>query len=280
MFKQFFKTLAYFGFLGLLISSAQAMAQPDASAQLAQDDIASFVRVYGSANPSAAVAGVDMARLGEVVRRVSVVYVLRGQMGDETALLARLAALRGADAVSQADYGLYMANESQVRPICEKFLGSYTYGLPDQAMEQASTQTQPSLPQPAVQVVPGDQPSSLDGDAEPASGQDPAQAPDGTDHSAPLAAAAGDGTLAGQSPDEAAELPESIAADAAVTQAGPELPDNGETSEALLATETLSDESVDPTERPATENVADPAPHSEVVPDGASQPRTPDSMGN
>lgn len=234
MFKNFLENLTYFGLLGLLISATPALAQPASNAPMAQDDIASFVRLYGNENPPAVAAGVDLNRQSVVVRRVSAIYILKGQLDDEAALLAKLAALGEASAVTRAEYDLYMANESLIRPVCEKYLGTYTVPVSDSKTEFPAAHFQAPQIQPAA--ASDDQ---ADGPELPAAtGLDPAE---------PTAEAAG-GPIPAQgtatAPEEApadhapdvATAAESAVAETDAQQAGQEADTGDETSGTPIGT--------------------------------------------
>jgi hypothetical protein len=178
---------------------------------------------------------------------LSAIYILKGQLDDEAALLAKLAALGEASAVTRAEYDLYMANESLIRPVCEKYLGTYTVPVSDSNTESPAAQSQ------APQIQPTD---ASDGQAD---GPELPAAATGLDPAMPTAEAAG-GPIPATAPEEAsadqadgATAAESAVAETDVPQAGQEADTGDDISEAPIGTAAQPVETApEATSQPAT----------------------------
>jgi hypothetical protein len=118
-------------FLSLaVVSNAQAQDQVRNTGPLAETEIAAFIEVFSQASPSAAtIKSIDPARLALVATRLGSIYIYRGQYLDETELIRILTVLKDPGPVTTQEFALYQAQESQLTPIMEKFIGAYTMRL-------------------------------------------------------------------------------------------------------------------------------------------------------
>ncbi|MDR0621994.1 MAG: hypothetical protein LBJ61_08985 [Deltaproteobacteria bacterium] len=118
------------------------LAQENASSgPITQEDIDNFISVYGSDDPPAAMSkangSINGDRLQLVTRRLSSVYILRGQNTDNATLLKKLAEISAPNSVNHEEYALYDANDEHLKPVFAKYLGAYTLRLPDSLAEQS-----------------------------------------------------------------------------------------------------------------------------------------------
>ncbi|MDR2387706.1 MAG: hypothetical protein LBE80_09015 [Deltaproteobacteria bacterium] len=138
MFKKYFVWLVWLSAFMLALAASPGLAQDVLGAPITQADIDGFLNIYGQENPPAAAESVGVLnydRLSVVVKRLTMVYVLRGQHTEEEALLKKLAAIKVPHSVSSDEYNLYRANDEKLRPVFAKFLGSYTLRLPNSIAE-------------------------------------------------------------------------------------------------------------------------------------------------
>ena len=114
------------------LSAGSALAQGDQAGPLTQGDIDKFIGIYGSDDPSAAAgtyADLRHDRLDLVVRRLTAVYLAKGQHTDDEAVKKTLAAIADYSKVSQDEYNLVETNNDNLKPVFTKYLGTYTLRL-------------------------------------------------------------------------------------------------------------------------------------------------------
>ncbi|MDR2300641.1 MAG: hypothetical protein LBF38_01145 [Deltaproteobacteria bacterium] len=159
MLKHLIVGLVWLSLISLGFAASPALAQDALSAPITQADIDGFLNIYGHDNPPAAVESaqnVNVDRLNVVTRRLSTVYVLRGQHTEEQSLLEKLASIKVPHSVSSDEYNLYRANDDKLKPVFAKFLGAYTLRLPNSLAERDTVE--------ASNVVNGAAPENFDFD--------------------------------------------------------------------------------------------------------------------
>jgi hypothetical protein len=105
---------------------------------MTQQDIDIFLAVYGSDPPTLAAREVDLDtdRLVVAVKRLSSVYILKGQFADEDTLVESLAAIEEPSSqVTHEEYDLYQSNGERLEPVFARYLGTYTMRLAGDGVE-------------------------------------------------------------------------------------------------------------------------------------------------